>query len=199
MPRALTEQEKMAQYQKLLDKGKDAVLLYGVRKVSVDDIAKAAGFAKGTFYQHFESKHEYLHVMIEQLTFEVFDHAEKLLINAGKDAAIIEASAREILRSVFMMPEFVFLVQNEQDMNVLFDGLPNKGLHAIKLLEEDLFEKLLQSLGVNTEKVKPGVVHNIVHIMILMSSNELLIEADLPETINLLMDSMFSYIISNGV
>jgi len=186
----------MAQYQRLLDKGKEAVLLYGVRKVSVDDIAKAAGFAKGTFYQHFESKHEYLHVLTEQITFDVFDHAEQLLAEGGSDIKKLEASARDILRSVFTMPEFIFLVRNEQDMEALFDGLINQGPQAIKLLEEDLFEKLLQSLGINTNRVKPGIVHNLVHTMILMSANDLLVEDDLPATLELMMNCMFSYIIS---
>jgi AcrR family transcriptional regulator len=52
MPRALTEKEKSAQYRKLLDKGKKEVISHGIKKVSVDDIAKVAGIAKGTFYKY---------------------------------------------------------------------------------------------------------------------------------------------------
>ncbi len=50
MPRALTEQERCAQCERLLNKGRDVVLMYGMRKVSIEDIAKAAGMAKGTLW-----------------------------------------------------------------------------------------------------------------------------------------------------
>ena len=49
MPRALTEQEKCRQCEKLLVKGREVVLKQGIKKVSVDEITKAAGMAKGLF------------------------------------------------------------------------------------------------------------------------------------------------------
>ncbi|MCL2721778.1 MAG: TetR/AcrR family transcriptional regulator, partial [Treponema sp.] len=67
MPRALTEQEKCRLCNRLLEKGKAIVLAQGIKKVSVDDIAKAAGMAKGSFYQHFESKEVFLYELINDI------------------------------------------------------------------------------------------------------------------------------------
>ena len=104
MPRPLTEQEKCAQCQRLLEKGKEAVISHGIRKVSVDDITKAAGMAKGSFYQHFESKEKYLYALLEKLHRETFTKAKQIIFEGdhgnstqGFVAAVIEIAPLAVL------------------------------------------------------------------------------------------------------
>ncbi|MCK5148443.1 TetR/AcrR family transcriptional regulator [bacterium] len=68
MGRAFTLQEKAVIRKKVITTAIELFGLYGLKKTSIDDIVKAAGIAKGTFYHFFESK--------ESLFFEVFSTLE---------------------------------------------------------------------------------------------------------------------------
>ncbi len=200
MPRALTEKEKCAQCQKLLEKGKDVVLAYGIRKVSVDDVAKAAGLAKGTFYQHFASKEQYLYALIEKIHHETFSQAEKaVLVGLSKNGGDMRANVRGFLQKLFYMPEMVFFLENESDINTLFETVPNQELQSFKQIEEGLFEGILRLAGIDAQKVKPGVVHNYIHALFLVKGSPYMMEDDLQETLDLMMDGLFSYIFGGAL
>jgi len=198
MPRALTEQEKCVQCQKLLEKGKAAVVSHGIRKVSVDDIAKAAGMAKGTFYQHFESKEKYLYALIEKIHNDAFSQAKQIIFSGTSDGDSLRTNVTSFLKSLFTMPEMAFLIQSENEIVDLFETVPNQELQSFKQMEADLFGGLLQLAEIDTKKIKPGIVHNYVHALFLMMSSDLMTEDDLPETVDLITDSLISYIFGNA-
>jgi len=197
MPRALTEQEKCVQCQKLIEKGKAAVISHGIRKVSVDDIAKAAGMAKGTFYQHFESKEKYLYALIEKIHHDAVSQAKQIIFSKAADGDSLRTNVVSFLKSLLDMPELAFLVQNEHDIVDLFETIPNQELQSFKQMEAELFRELLQLASINTEIVKPGVVHNYVHALFLMMGSDLMTEANLSETMDLITNSLISYIFGN--
>lgn len=55
-PKAFTEQEKEIIQGKLMDAAEQFLSTTGVRKTTVEDLAKAAGISKGAFYSFYESK-----------------------------------------------------------------------------------------------------------------------------------------------
>lgn len=194
MPRALTEQEKCVQCQRFLEKGQEAVLAYGFRKVSVEDIAKAAGMAKGTFYQHFESKEDYLFALVGKVHSDTFALVEQIIvsrISAGED---LQEIARFILKDLITMPGLIFFIQNERDITMLLEGASNMEQQSFRQMENELFSGLLHLIGVDTEVVKPGVVHNYVHTLFLLMSSDLMSAEDLPETLALVTESLISYV-----
>ena len=56
MPRAFSPDERFQIAQRLRVAGKQAFGSYGLRHVSVDDLARSAGISKGAFYLFFDSK-----------------------------------------------------------------------------------------------------------------------------------------------
>ena len=195
MPRALTEQEKCRICDRLLDKGKEIVMSQGIKKVSVDDIAKAAGMAKGSFYQHFDSKEKFLYALIEKIHKQVFTQAEQMIKDSFSNGANLHESARVFLKNLFYMPEMAFFTKNERDIEEVFFGfMGDEEIRTFKQMEVELFEKMLKLAGADTTRVKPGVVHNYIHTMYLMMSSDLMTADDLPETVGLITDSLISYI-----
>jgi len=55
-PRAFTEQEKKIIHGKLIDAAEAFLSTTGIRKTTVEDLAKEAGISKGAFYLFYESK-----------------------------------------------------------------------------------------------------------------------------------------------
>ncbi|RLE27205.1 TetR/AcrR family transcriptional regulator, partial [Candidatus Acetothermia bacterium] len=56
MPRAFTDAERERIRERLLAVGRELFARYGLRKTTVEELARASGIAKGTFYLFFPSK-----------------------------------------------------------------------------------------------------------------------------------------------
>lgn len=56
MPRAFSEEEKEKLRSSLIAAGRKCFLKYGMKKTTVDDLARTSGVARGSFYQFFKSK-----------------------------------------------------------------------------------------------------------------------------------------------
>lgn len=194
MPRALTEEEKHAQRERLLEKGKAVVFSHGMRKVSIDDIAGAAGLAKGTFYHHFESKEQYFYALMERLHRDAFAKARQLISGNLANRGDFRANVRAFLGQLFYWPEMAFFIQNEPDIEMLFGTTPDGELHSFKQMETSLFEEILRVGGIDTRKAKPGVVHNMIHALFLIKSSEYMAEEAVQETVDLMLDSLITYI-----
>ena len=81
MPR-FGELEKIRIKQRLLEEGERLFCSYGLRKVTIDDIAKTVNIAKASFYKFYEGK-EYLFLDIAQNEQkEIFDALEVVLIKS---------------------------------------------------------------------------------------------------------------------
>jgi AcrR family transcriptional regulator len=60
VPRAFTPDERLHITQRLLHAGRQAFAAHGLRRVSVDELARAAGISKGAFYLFYASKEDLL-------------------------------------------------------------------------------------------------------------------------------------------
>lgn len=88
------EREKIKQ--KLLTEGERLFTAYGLKKVTIDDLAAAANIAKASFYKFYEGK-EYLYLdIVQKAQADVFTNLEKML---DENKAY---SARERVKQVFL-------------------------------------------------------------------------------------------------
>ena len=71
MPRIFKDTDRAIIREKLVIEGKKLLQRYGLKKTSIEELARSAGIAKGTFYHFFESK--------EDLCFAIFDREEEKL------------------------------------------------------------------------------------------------------------------------
>jgi AcrR family transcriptional regulator len=166
-----------------------AVMSLGVKKVSVDDITKAAGMAKGSFYQHFESKEKYLYALIHEIHGQMYLRVAQMIENKSD----IMTDVRGFLMNLWAMPEMLFFSQNHDEIMEIFDSMPDCRLRSAKQMEEEMYARLLALAGIDTQRVKPDVVHNFLHMPCLLESS-CMIEEAVPETIDLMMDCLVSYI-----
>lgn len=68
MPKGFTGREKELIRARLVERGRECLATYGIRRTSVEDLTGAAGISKGAFYLFFDSK--------EQLFFEIIGQFE---------------------------------------------------------------------------------------------------------------------------
>ncbi len=189
-PRALTDQEKGSQYKKLLDHGKAVVMQQGIRKTSVEDIAKAAGIAKGSFYQHFETKERFLMALIWEIHRQYFAQAEEMI----RHTSDLRQNLREFLLGLFEAPELVFMQRYHQEIEQLFESLAGEEGQGFREMENRGFARLLAQAGIDTNRVKPGVVHNYVHALYLAKSSDMMWRPDMQETLERMVDGLALYV-----
>lgn len=141
MPRALTESERAAVEERLLTRGRDRFVRYGLAKTTVEALANDAGIGKGSFYQFFPSK-EALFMAISRREEQTFRDA----LLAELDAI---ADARQALMTLLRAP--MTRLTEHPFMNLLLDPgtvaalslrLPPEELQANEDGDRELFVAL---------------------------------------------------------
>lgn len=127
MPR-FSDTEKENIKHKLLSEGEKLFAVYGLKKVTVNDLIEAANIAKATFYTFYESK-EYLYMdIVQSIQKKIFIELETFL-DKNKDI-----SNKERVKQVFgmmtrLMMQYPILMQiNPVTVDIISRKLPNEVL-----------------------------------------------------------------------
>lgn len=112
MPRVNAEAREEAR-RRLLEAGAEHIARDGLERASVDAIAIAAGYAKGTFYNYFDSKEQLFGEVIAESARRAVDHyarakdqgttRQRLLALAKADVSVLreeEAFTKVVIREV---------------------------------------------------------------------------------------------------
>lgn len=87
----------------LLDSAKELFLKYGIKSVSMDDIARLLGISKKTIYSHVENKSELVIESIKAFVKEEEDCIEEITKNSENAIQEITAIAAYVLKSLRKM------------------------------------------------------------------------------------------------
>jgi len=124
--RGFTDKEKADIEERLLARGRELFARYGLDKTTVEELAQAAGIAKGTFYRFFPSKEA---LFGEVLVDEMPRMLDKLLSRSfGATADVREALVR-------YMKELVHLIESDVLARAV---VSDAGLQTKVLAELDL-------------------------------------------------------------
>lgn len=161
MPRALTETERETIRARLVEVGRELFARYGLKKTTVEELAHAAGVAKGTFYLIFPSKETlYGQVLSQEIprmtprlverSFQATDDMREALVRFQEEVvALIEND--EIVRALAADPrELAHFLAGHPDpheyqarameaLSPLF-GRIQKAQQAEEIIEGDLAE-----------------------------------------------------------
>ncbi|NLV37385.1 MAG: TetR/AcrR family transcriptional regulator [Clostridiaceae bacterium] len=195
-PKILTDQERQLQKNRLIGEGKKLLFSYGIRKTSVADITKAAGMAKGTFYQHFTSKEELFLEIVTQLHVTWFQQAELYFSEPSSEP--LGERVRSFIRFCFHANEFIsiFKYHNEiEELIMEMQASSNQAVIDLMDLEHAAYERLLKMFNIDTNKTKPGVVYNYFHAMYFGIANKSMMDPDcFDETFEAMLNGLIVYI-----
>ncbi len=137
MPEALADgREKRI---RILDAALSLFLRYGVKRTSIDDVAREAGIAKGTVYLSFKSKDALFGAIAERLCAETLAEARRTVAESRpateRIVAVLDCYIGKAHRLVARSPHIAELTASkaansaeayaalDRDMNALLDGL----------------------------------------------------------------------------
>lgn len=198
MPRGFTDQEKKNIRDRLIKSGKESFGLFGIRKTSVEDLAKKAGISKGAFYQFYSSK--------EDLYFAVIRHYETGQHQAMYSLLSQESqNERELLKNVIKgimhqvdTDPFIRRLLAKEEFDYLWQKFTPEQLENAMEADVDFASQLVEAwrqkgkLKIDDPKLITGVFRAIFFLFL---HKEDIGEESFPQVVDLLLDSSIERLI----
>lgn len=156
---AFTEYEAEQLRKALLKETRHCAVTLGMKKTSVDQLTKAVGIAKGSFYKFYESKEMLFFAVLEGIHSELYGVADQALSETAS-LPTSERVAKAILAVCKRLSDTGDMIFIENDAKLLLQRLPEEvkkvhyhddETHIRQLLEKyDLVSKCGTSLAVAT-------------------------------------------------
>jgi AcrR family transcriptional regulator len=156
---AFTEYETEQLRKALLKETRHCAVTLGMKKTSVDQLTKAVGIAKGSFYKFYESKEMLFFAVLERIHSELYGVADQALSETAS-LPTSERAAKAILAVCKRLSDTGDMIFIENDAKLLLQRLPEEvkkvhyhddETHIRQLLEKyDLVSKCGTSLAVAT-------------------------------------------------
>lgn len=127
---AFTEYETEQLRKALLKETRRCAAALGMKKTSVDQLTKAVGIAKGSFYKFYESKEMLFFAVLENIHSELYDVADRVLSETD-NLSPPERAAKAVLAVCQRLSDTGDMVFIENDAKLLLQRLPDdvKNLH----------------------------------------------------------------------
>ena len=127
---AFTEYETEQLRKALLKETRRCAVTLGMKKTSVDQLTKAVGIAKGSFYKFYESKEMLFFAVLENIHSELYDVADRVL-SETVNLSPPERAAKAILAVCQRLSDTGDMAFIENDAKLLLQRLPDdvKNLH----------------------------------------------------------------------
>lgn len=143
MPRAFDEREREQISVQLKQVALKMFSASGVAKISVDQLTRSVGIAKGSFYRFYESK--------EMLYFELLEEAQNrlrapLLQRPRQSGQPMRASLERKLRTLFRKISEEPLIQfmgREQELNAILRRVSAQRLQQHQRVDQDFLERFI--------------------------------------------------------
>jgi len=107
----------------LLQETRRCAVTLGMKKTSVEQLTKAVGIAKGSFYKFYESKEMLFFAVLEDIHSELFGVADRVMSDDG-GLSPSERAAKAILAVCKRLSETGDMVFIENDAKLLLQRLP---------------------------------------------------------------------------
>jgi AcrR family transcriptional regulator len=94
---------------RILDTARDLLLLWGYRRITIDELARRAGVGKGTIYLHWRSREEVFHAvsareaaaMADAIVGALRDDPAEVALHRHLRRLFVEAMSRPVLRALY--------------------------------------------------------------------------------------------------
>ena len=173
MVKAFSEHEKNLIRKRLLEQGYKLFSTFGLKKTNIEDIARATGISKGSFYTFYESK--------EALFFEVIEEAEKRIRQEILEAIDLPGPTQRarlfaVLHKAFTLfrniPILKFITGSEYEL--IFRRIPPEKLQEHLVNDQAFMQELfgrLRIAGIEL-RVQPEQIFELLYPLALALIHE---------------------------
>lgn len=172
MPRGFTDREKELIRDRLIQAGRESFGLYGIKKTSVEDLAKKAGISKGAFYQFFPSKEDLFFAIMRHYETEQHNAMYQLLSSESADErALLKSVLKMVMEQVDSDP-FIRRILGKEEFDYLWQKFTPEQLEEAMAADVDFASQLVETwkskgkLKVDDPKLVTGVFRAIFFLFL---------------------------------
>jgi AcrR family transcriptional regulator len=144
-----SESDRASVKKKLHVKSLQLFSKYGLKKTTIDDISKAAGIGRGTFYLFYKSKEELFMSIIEEMEEAIKNEICSAIAVGGTDPrAIFKDFLGKIFRILDKNPMLKNLLSDREEFELLFGNLPPERLSAFIGNDDRLVREVLEQFKI---------------------------------------------------
>lgn len=123
MPAIFTDKMKDDLYRRMVDAGWEILRERGIRSLRVEEVTRAVGIAKGTFYSFFPSKERFVYAMMEASRQEAMDALDGLRDERGR---VRRDGLRRWLRGMWRSERNIYRLLSCEEYELLMSRLPGR-------------------------------------------------------------------------
>jgi AcrR family transcriptional regulator len=172
MPRGFTDQERQIIQARLIKTGKDSFGQFGIRKTSVEDLARLSGISKGAFYQFFSSKEDLYFAVLRSYETEQHNNMFTILSQETDDErALLKSVMKEIMHQVDNDP-FVRRLLGKDEFQYLWQKFTPEQLENAMDADIDFASQLVETwrqkgkLKVDNPQLVTGVFRALFFLLL---------------------------------
>lgn len=125
MPAIFSEEQKEKLQISLMTTGFELLKKYGYRRMTIDEVTKSCGIAKGTFYHFFKGKEEFIYrIMLYERDLE----RKKLTDRLTPDCILTKRAFKEWLLDMIHDDVNVFSYMSQEEITLLTSAWPEEYL-----------------------------------------------------------------------
>ena len=148
MPKHFDTKEKEYIHQRLLEEGRKSWERYGIKRTNIEDVCRAAGISKGSFYSFFDSKELLFLEILEQSEETIKARLMEVTMSQGGSGKERFVNALgEVFKETRKHPWLLSLMKNREEYEQLVRKLPGDRLKAHMEMDEGDTEQFLKLLG----------------------------------------------------
>jgi len=136
MPKIFDEETREDIRSQMLDNGFSLIKRFGLKKTTIEDVTRISGVAKGTFYNFFKTKEEFVYQIIIHKRRLVKDYYDKLLKKNGD--SVDRMLLRDMLRFTIDGDYDLMTYLNREDAAMLAARWPKEYLECAENDEKAL-------------------------------------------------------------
>lgn len=191
MPAIFNDKNRNIIREKMLKTGFELLKKYGVKRMTVSEIAKACGLAKGTFYTFFPSKEEFIYQIVVYQRDRAKQKYTDMIREYGK---IGREQLIEYLKYIQNNDLSIYQYMTEQDMSYLAIKWPKE--YSFNPSADEITTKWLISHMTNLRSdVDWKVFANYMKTLACMEiSKDFLHQDALPETLEMMQNGLLNYL-----
>lgn len=188
MPKIVTNEERELIREAIYEKTVQLIKEKGIRAITVDDVVRAVGIGKGSFYSYYPSREACLFEVIKRCEREVFSRMEKMMssIHSDKERAI------QLLKGIFTSRDSLFTSINQLDVELLLRKLPPEYRVAENEKIENNFQKALQLMNLSEQRME--VVALLTDCLSYAASSQSYSQNGIEKSLDILINAIADYI-----
>jgi len=191
MPQIFDDEKRLSLRKQMLENGFELIKRYGYKKTSVEDVTRMSGIAKGTFYNFFTTKEEFVHEIVIYKRNCVKNEFQKLL---NKDNSLDRTSFKNYLENIVFNDNNLFAYLTEDEIAILNTRWP-KEYFINDTNDEQTSTWILSHINGISPKCDWRIFSNYMKaIAVIQANSQKFIQEVYTETLEHIIDNILDYI-----